>query len=1379
MEAFVLRRFSSNSGGVMADSDIPTEAFEDQSLPTQKIVNFAHFQLRSKLGSGAFGTVYLAHDKRLDREVALKIPAKAFIAVPVNRARFLREAKAAASIQHPNICPVFEVGEHAGTPFYTMSLLKGGSLRQVMERQPHWSERQVINLIRKLAAALAAAHQAGVIHRDLKPENILIDDQKQPVIADFGLAKMMRRDQVSLTQQGVVVGTPAYMSPEQVRGDEETAACDIFSLGVIFYELLCGCRPFSGTQQEVIAKIANQSWQPLPPEKHRPSISPTVSAIVMRCLSKDPRMRIGSMQELVTELRDIVKTISATSQLARESGAVSDPRLDSLVASLASLGSVPKSRIVPASMWLGGSALTAAIVLIGFFALFQSDYGKVRLQLNLDTSDPALTVFIDETEVAIESLSQELELPAGPHELVVRRNGNEIQRYAFQVIAGGTTIERLQAAKVDKPIVDDRNVAQSLLMAGAKLRLVIDQGQPQEYAGASELKEGEIRLLGVSVSQADLISLTLWQQIGRVQYLQTLIVEDARTFDDAALKSLAALPQLEILALNSIQGSFAALQNWASLPRLKSLSFAGGKLVSTEADPIFWQSLVGLKELNIARSNIAIEHLPATFSASLQRLIANHTPTSDASADWIADRSQLLEMDLSNTLITGDLLTALRGCTRLESLDLSDSMVTDRDLNLLEPLQNLRKINLSGTFVSAPAVSKVRQRIKGGEVVFDETRYRSLDAFVANAVEAAGGTVDWGTVSRLSNDAEAARNGSKDQTLEIKGLTLSGANESILRYLSLIGRLPSLRVLLLSELPVRDQDLMALRVADALEHLAVHRTSITEVGLLGLKDLQQVKHLEMDDSLLSESLVVGIHVWPLDKLVLQRNQANIRSALPWLEKLPTLTRLHLIDIPLSEFCDAFPQPLSNLRELQSSLATDEDLVLLAKWSNLESLNFSGTSLTGRSLSELASLGRLKRLDLSRTQIDGDSIESLRRLPLLEIDLSYLPLTAQAVVQLSQFARLERLELVGTAVDNASLKALAELPNLKSLNVVDAWTTKAGRTAFRSLLPQCDLLPNDTIANGPQKELVEWMLEQQGEVAVRLPDNSVKAIRDTSELPISSFRVIGVNLLNSPSGVDNEGMRKIAQFNELDELAIYGPACTDAALAQLQEMPSLRSLTIDHIDMTDRGARYLLACPNLTTLRIANAKLTDDSAALIRDLAQLQYLQLNHSGLTGASLEALVGLTNLAKLDISFPVKDHARPLSQMKSLEHLVITECNELSEEDLALLGRMRNLRHITLRNCRLSDRARAQIAGLKFISLLTLQDINFAAADFRRLAAMSQLNHLSLRGIPLGAAEIQALQALDQVRAITILDCQIDAGDSATLKKWSERRRVKLIIQ
>jgi WD40 repeat protein/tRNA A-37 threonylcarbamoyl transferase component Bud32 len=260
---------------------------------------FGHFQILQHLGSGGFGSVYQARDTQLDRVVALKIPRRGQL-TSAEAGQFLREARTAAQLRHPHIVSVHEVGRQDETFYIVSDFIDGESLAGRLAREP-FTARETAAMCQKLARALHHAHELGIVHRDLKPANVLLDQSCEPHITDFGLARR-EAGEVTLTMDGVVVGTPAYMSPEQARGESHTAdrRSDVYSLGVILFEILTGELPFRGNVRMVTEQILTE--EPPNPRKLNATVPRDLETITLKCLEKDPARRYSTAKDLADDL---------------------------------------------------------------------------------------------------------------------------------------------------------------------------------------------------------------------------------------------------------------------------------------------------------------------------------------------------------------------------------------------------------------------------------------------------------------------------------------------------------------------------------------------------------------------------------------------------------------------------------------------------------------------------------------------------------------------------------------------------------------------------------------------------------------------------------------------------------------------------------------------------------------------------------------------------------------------------------------------------------------------------------------------------------------------------------------------------------------------
>ncbi|HET91180.1 MAG TPA: FHA domain-containing protein [Chloroflexi bacterium] len=304
------------------------------------------YQIGEEVGQGGMATVYRAYQTQLERWVAIKIMHTAQASGTEFLTRFRREARAVAALRHPNILNIYDYGEERGIAYIVMEYIEGGTLKARLTGQPmEWPD--AATLIIPVGHALAYAHSEGVVHRDVKPANVLLARSDWPMLADFGLVKIVGH-QRGITRPGVTIGTPAYFSPEQAAGGEVDHRTDVYSLGIVLYQLLTGRLPFEA-DSPIEAMLRRLHDSPPPPRQLNPHITPQLEAILLRALARDVETRYPTMQDLVN---DLSRVPGSTGRVTPPSLATSAP---AATARLGTLSPVAGPRLIVAGT---GAVLT-------------------------------------------------------------------------------------------------------------------------------------------------------------------------------------------------------------------------------------------------------------------------------------------------------------------------------------------------------------------------------------------------------------------------------------------------------------------------------------------------------------------------------------------------------------------------------------------------------------------------------------------------------------------------------------------------------------------------------------------------------------------------------------------------------------------------------------------------------------------------------------------------------------------------------------------------------------------------------------------------------------------------------------------------------------
>jgi hypothetical protein len=518
----------------------PRKPAAAQPLPER----FGRYKIVRSLGSGAMGDVYLADDTQLDRPVALKIPRFSDDRDDELIERFYREARAAATVRHPNLCPVYDAGEIDGIHYLSMAFIEGHPLCDLLSAKKRLAPREAATLILKLAKALNAAHTSGVIHRDLKPANIMIDAHDEPIIMDFGLSRRTNKEDSRLTQSGLVMGSPAYMSPEQVEGESEKIGppSDIYSLGVVFYELLTGQVPFSGSIASVLGQIVTVA--PKKPSTLVRTIDPGLEAICLKMIAKRPEDRFATMRDVATALEAYLAGLAT--------GVV-------VPAHEASAGPSEKSPrhsggiVIPT--WM---LVTAIVVVVGGFGItWQLIAMMMRVQPasgEIAVSQPfkdALSkgeanILVNEKAVKSEDWRNPIVLQEGDNKVQIKK-GDELtpSKVIYSDKENPTVLSKTPDGDITYTPLR-RRVAESVIALGGQIRLV---GSEIWIAKKDDLPTGHVRLDGIDLTTAKSLDSVDFDLIKRLHASLKLLSLPKTITKDKLSDLKEALPNCEVTVI--------------------------------------------------------------------------------------------------------------------------------------------------------------------------------------------------------------------------------------------------------------------------------------------------------------------------------------------------------------------------------------------------------------------------------------------------------------------------------------------------------------------------------------------------------------------------------------------------------------------------------------------------------------------------------------------------------------------------------------------------------------------------------------------------------------------------------------------------------------
>jgi serine/threonine protein kinase len=694
-----------------------------------------HYRILDLLATGGMGEVFKAQDTQLHRPVALKVMLPIIAADPSAKDRFLREARAAASLNCDHIVKVYHVGEDTGLPFIATELLQGESLEAAIRGGRKFSVNEVVRIARDILLGLSVAHASGIVHRDIKPANLWLEtisgDNFRVKILDFGLARA-DLDESQLTHASAIVGTPAFMPPEQARGSKAIDfRSDLFSVGCVLYLLCADQLPFQGeTTIETLMAIAMST--PKSPELIRSDVPPELGKLVMELLEKDPKNRPDSADSVISRL-DGLDSLCSMQRSSQAMVALAEHKSSNTIEPVAS-----PSR----NRYWGPIAVAVALIGVVFWASFAVFYWEtpngriVRVECN----DPNIQVAFGDGELRIaNAYTKPLVVQPGAVELKIKKLEADGSEFVFEsdklVIKKGDAIalkielldKRISIEQIGKGIIDskeispdsfnrpeltaDQRAALWVLSIGGKVSL-----KDLEWIQFEEqLPTKDYQVTGIDLGTSLLVTDDGLKNLNGLTELTMLNLDSTKVSDEglAHLKDLVQLNDLRLFGTKITDAGILHLKNMTQLSRL----CLGGRLQITDASILQIRRFDQLKQLHLDTSKITDAALPLLRRLEhLELLDLGGTMVTDEGIESVIYIESLKELVLYNTKITDE---SMRGISRMKNLEVLSfwlTSISDAGLDHLHRLTNLKYVAARKSHITKDGLARFHQALPNCEI---------------------------------------------------------------------------------------------------------------------------------------------------------------------------------------------------------------------------------------------------------------------------------------------------------------------------------------------------------------------------------------------------------------------------------------------------------------------------------------------------------------------------------------------------------------------------------------------------------------------------------------------------------------------------------------
>jgi serine/threonine protein kinase len=911
----------------------------DPAVPTW----FGHYRVLRQIGAGGMGAVYLAEDTKLGRRAAIKTMRPGLAARKENRDRFVREARAAAAVEHDNIVPVWEVGEASdGSPFIAMPFLQGETLDARLRRDRVLPVPLVVALGWDVAAALAAAHAKGVVHRDVKPANVWLEGDpgaadparqvRRAKVLDFGLARAADHADThvtapgavpgafdpagaadpadaELTAPGAVLGTPAYMSPEQAAGGAVDHRSDLWSLGVTLYRMATGRLPFTGSNSAAVLR-ALASGEPPDTCAVNPEVPPGLGELIGWLLQKDPDRRPQGAEEVAARLCELAVTLGA---VPVGSVPTAPSPWEQITEEDRTEPPGPRAGQGAPRRWaMAAAGVVALAVLGGLVAGAVSRLGGGRGTLTVEVDGPeaearfrggqlVLSGPDGRARYAVAGTERTAEVGAGRY--AVRIEGAE----GLALDAGEVVIERNGAATVrielahnkvgrkepSGPRADpgpDRKAAEWVLDIGERTKAVatvhLDGGPEIRSIGA--LPDGPLTLTAVVLNSCgDSVTDAGLKNLRECRELTSVFIWSAPVTDTGA-EHLSNLTKLRHLVFGATRLTDAGLRHFKGLTKLRALHVNDTKITNTGLAEL--KDLAHITSFHLDRTKVTGAGLaPFKGSKTLREVGLNGTLTMDADAVHLAALPALEILGLLDTQLGNDGLAALTALKRLAHLRVSGTRVTpDGVKRFAADMPQCQIFWDGGTIeptvrVDEPAVAWVLRA--GGRATVAGPWDVSRSA-VSKPSDLPAGLVTLVEVNALGPKVEGGDLsnllGTRLERVWLNGTRVGDDG------LELLARIPTLEWLMLDETPITDRGVGHLAALTRLERLELSGTPVTDAGLTHLKALPALNYLGLRSTRVTDAGLAHLKDFPALTTVILDRTAVTDAGLAPLKAVPGL-----------------------------------------------------------------------------------------------------------------------------------------------------------------------------------------------------------------------------------------------------------------------------------------------------------------------------------------------------------------------------------------------------------------------------------------------------------------------------------------------------------